>query len=144
MNAHELARRIIDRPASLATAKVWRYALCTVLNVHDADTLFAEIDLGQDLDVRRRSVRLAGIAARELKTPGGPEARDYLAQLLPPGTAVSITSTGWDKFVRIDGVVYLGEQNVNQLLVDTGWAVPWDGNGTQPKPVWPIPTTGAS
>jgi endonuclease YncB( thermonuclease family) len=141
VNAQELARRIIDRPAALVTAKVWHYALCTVLDVHDGDTLAASIDLGQDIGVSRRSVRLAGIAARELNTPGGPEARDYLAQLLPPGTAVSITSTGWDKYVRIDGVVYLGEQNINQLLVTAGWAVPWDGNGAQPKPAWPRTVT---
>jgi endonuclease YncB( thermonuclease family) len=80
VNAHEIARQLFTRQ-NLQGATVWHYSLCTVLDVHDGDTL-----------------------------------------------AVSIS---------IDGVVYLGGQNINQLLVDQGWAVPWDGRGPQPLPPWP-------
>ena len=121
---------------------VWHYPRCTVVNVHDADTAAVDVDLGMEMWVRHRAVRLAGIAARELSEPGGKEARDALATILPVGTLVEVMSTGWDKYAgRLDGVIYLGGQDINQLLVDQGWAVPWDGRGTQPKPVWPRTVT---
>lgn len=117
---------------------VWHYPRCTVVNVVDADTVHVDMDLGQDIWIRRRSVRLVGIAARELSEPGGKEARDYLRQLLPVGTQVEVMSTGWDKFAgRVDGVVYLDNCNINDRLVEEGWAARWDGRGPQPEPAWP-------
>lgn len=122
----------------------WTYPKCFVDNVYDGDTITVNMDLGQDMWVMRRSVRLVGIAARELREPGGKEARDALAALLPAGTLVSVESTGWDKYAgRIDGVVTFQPKpdwswaNVNQLLVQMGWAASWDGKGPQPKPAWP-------
>jgi endonuclease YncB( thermonuclease family) len=123
----------------------WTYPKCFVEGVYDCDTITVNMDLGQDMWVMRRSVRLVGVAARELREPGGIEARDALRGLLPIGSRVMVQSTGWDKYAgRIDGVVtHLGPLdngpavNVNQLLVQLGWAVPWDGKGPQPKPAWP-------
>src|SRR5574338_1717535 len=128
-----------------AAVTVWIYPRCTVVDVHDGDTLFVDIDLGQDLWVRRRSVRLSGIAARELSEPGGKEARDFLRSWLPTGTLVSVESTGWDKWAgRIDGVVHLPDSGtVQQRLLDAGFAAVRDGRGAQPKPPWPIPVSSA-
>jgi endonuclease YncB( thermonuclease family) len=119
---------------------VWAYPRCYVVDVHDGDTIMVDIDLGQDMWIRRRSVRLIGIAARELREPGGKEARDFLASLLPTGTLVEIESQGWDKFAgRIDGTVFITPmQVVNNEMLRAGYAVPWDGRGSQPKPPWPL------
>lgn len=122
---------------------VWTYPRCTVVDVHDGDTLSVDIDCGQDIWIRRRSVRLAGIAARELSEPGGKEARDFVRSWLPDGTEVCVESTGWDKYAgRIDGIVHLPDSwTVQQRLLDAGFAAVWDGKGAQPKPPWPIPTS---
>lgn len=121
--------------------RTWIYPCCTVLDVYDGDTIRVDIDLGQDVWVRRRTVRLAGVAARELRDPGGGEARDHLAALLPPGTPVLIESTGWDKYAgRIVGLVHLARVGlVQDQLIAAGYAVTWDGRGRQPAPPWPIP-----
>jgi endonuclease YncB( thermonuclease family) len=118
----------------------WTYPRCTVVAVHDGDTLSVDIDLGQDMWVKRRSVRLTGIAARELREPGGLEARDTLTGLAL-GANVLIDSIGWDKYGgRIDGLVYLADGSLVQMeLIQRGFAIPWDGKGAQPKPPWPIP-----
>src|SRR5205814_7565302 len=63
----------------------------TVVAVHDGDTVTLDVDLGYHLH-QTGPYRLAGCNARELHAPGGAEARDHLAQLLPPGTEVTIRS----------------------------------------------------
>ena len=124
----------------------WTYPSCAVVSVYDGDTIRVDIDFGQEIWVRNRAIRMAGIAARELHDPGGFQARDFLRSLLPPGTPVRIISTGWDKYAgRIDGlVVRLTPQgdpdlNVNDVMVEQGYAARWNGEGPQPKPPWPIP-----
>lgn len=120
---------------------VWTYPACVVVGVHDGDTIEVDIDLGQDLWVRRRAVRVFGIAARELAAPGGREARDHLAGLLPLGTAVRVESIGWDKYGgRIDGRVLTPDGlDIGVKMIADGYAAPWNGSGRQPLPPWPIP-----
>jgi len=124
-----------------------------VVSVHDGDTCKAFLDRGGN-DWWYTGIRLFGSAARELKDPGGPEARDYLAGLLaritPPTIQDMLTARWqgecealkWDKFSdRIDARIWLPGQafDVSTLLINAGFAAVWDGQGTQPKPPWPIP-----
>jgi endonuclease YncB( thermonuclease family) len=109
-----------------------------VAHVHDGDTVDLDADLG--FDTRHfGSFRLLGCNARELAQPGGPEARDHLAALLPPGVKVIAQSVKPDKFGgRYDAAITLpdGTDLVTQLIADQ-WAAAWDGTGTKPVPPWP-------
>jgi endonuclease YncB( thermonuclease family) len=124
-----------------------------VVSVHDADTFRALLDRGGD-DWWLTNVRLHGCAARELSDPGGPEARDYLRGLvstITPPTVLDMFSTRWqgeceslryDKYAgRIIARIWLPGHSldVSTLLIQAGFAAPWDGKGAQPKPPWPIP-----
>lgn len=122
-----------------------------VRDVHDGDTVSVDADLGFDVWRHTAHIRLAGISARELSMPGGPEARDYLAGALPLDTAVTVRSSkaGHDpadvmSFDRYVIVVTLADgRDLAALLVDEGWAVPWDGKSRPvPYPPWPIPVAG--
>lgn len=99
-----------------------------------------DIDYGRDTWALRAVVRLLGIAARELSAPGGREARDHLAALLPVGTVTRVDSHGWDKYGgRIDGMVWLPDgSSVASRMIADGYAVAWDGKGKQPLPPWPL------
>lgn len=124
----------------------WNYPRCLVVEVHDGDTLSVDMDLGQDIWIKDRPVRLTGMACRELSEPGGVEARDFVRGLLPVGSEVWVESTGWDKYGgRIDGWVRLVHEGlyttVQNLLIEAGYGVYWSGRGRQPKPPWPIPIT---
>jgi endonuclease YncB( thermonuclease family) len=125
-----------------------------VVSVHDGDTAKVFLDRGGD-DWWLTDLRLYGCAARELKDPGGPEARDYLAGLLtritPPTVPAMLQAKWqgtcealrWDKFGgRVDGRLWLPDSplDVSALLIRAGFAAVWDGRGPQPKPPWPIVT----
>lgn len=112
-----------------------------VVRVIDGDTCIVNLDLGWDI-YTRVPVRLAGLNARELHDPGGPEARDHLAHLLPVGSAVTLRSLQRDKYGRALAVLSAAGQNVNQRLLDEGWAAPYDGHGltSDHVPTWPRPT----
>jgi endonuclease YncB( thermonuclease family) len=127
-----------------------------IASVIDGDSVRAFLDRGGD-DWWLTTVRLHGCAARELRDPGGPEAREYLRGLLtpisPPGIADiflprwqgECESLSWDKYAgRILARVWLPgfTHDVSTLLIQAGFAAPWDGRGTQPKPPWPLTTGG--
>lgn len=85
------------------------------------------------------AVRIAGINAAELSEPGGPEARDALAGLLPLGTVVTLRHVRPDKFAgRVDAQVVTGlGVDVGPWLIGQGLAVAWDGTGPKPRVPWP-------
>lgn len=117
-----------------------------IWSVHDGDTLTALVNLEAKplLGVAlwaELPLRLAGCNARELALPGGPEARDHLAALLPVGTAVTVTVTGVDKFGgRMDARITLSDgTDLVTVLVADGWVALWNGTGPKPVPPWPRP-----
>jgi endonuclease YncB( thermonuclease family) len=114
--------------------------------VIDGDGLSLAIDLGF-FTWLRVPIRIAGINARELRDPGGPEARDNLAQLLPSGCEVIIRSLKpgkpipHDKYApRWDALLFYPDwTDIATMLVTNYWAALWDGRGPAPKPPWPRP-----
>jgi len=118
-----------------------------VSHVHDGDSLAVSLDLatkpllGVALWAHDVPIRLAGCNARELAQPGGPEARDNLAALLPAGTAVTVTVLHADKYdPRRDARITLpdGTDLVARLIAEQ-WLAPWSGSGPKPVPPWPRP-----
>lgn len=114
----------------------------SVVRVIDGDTVIMDVDLGFDLWIRNQSFRLLGINAREHDVPGGIEAAANLATILPAGRIVAITSVKPDKYgSRYDAQIDLmAGQDLSTLLIQTGWAAPWNGQGVKPVPLWPRPT----
>ena len=124
--------------------------------IHDGDTAYVWCDMGYDT-WRYTKLRLMlspkmGIACRELSKPGGREAKDFLASLLPArsypddGPTFIVWSYQWDKFApRVDGDILLyNGRTIAELMVESGYAVPWDGDGKQPVPAWPLPPSVGS
>jgi endonuclease YncB( thermonuclease family) len=119
-----------------------------IVDVHDGDTVTADVDLGFNTWVHGLHFRIAGISARELRMDGGPEARDYLAGVVSGSQWVTIRSTklGHDpadvmSFDRYVIAVQLADgRDLAGLMVTTGWAAAWDGKTRPvPYPPWPIP-----
>lgn len=113
----------------------------TVRAVHDGDSCTVELDLG--LGVTYRAVlRVFGMNARELAMPGGPEARDHLAGLLPAGSGCVVTVIGPDKYgARFDARIATvpGGADVTDRMVADGYGARWLGQGPKPVPPWPLP-----
>lgn len=116
-----------------------------VRDVHDGDTITADIDLGLGIWKHGVALRLYGCNARELKDAGGAEARDNLAALLPVGSRVVLRShkpgrdLPEDKYGgRYDASVTLldGSDLVTRLLAGQ-WVSAWNGRGVRPVPPWP-------
>lgn len=123
------------------TFRLW----ATIRSAHDGDTLYGDVDQGmgtwnKGLSKSGVGLRLYGVNARELKTPGGIEARDNLARLIPVGTELQIDCLDWDAWNgRID-VLFLvpGIPDLNALLLAQQWvAGPYFGTGPKPVPPWP-------
>jgi endonuclease YncB( thermonuclease family) len=129
-----------------------------VLAVHDGDSVRIDLDLigiaGRHHDVDlgfdvhlighrlrlREDVRLLGCNARELAQPGGQEARDHLAQLLPIGTWVTVQTFKPDKFGGrwLAKITAPNGSDVSAQMVHDGYAAVWDGVGPKPVPDWPM------
>lgn len=107
--------------------------------VVDGDTVILDTDLGFGVQVTI-SYRLAGINTPEVvgsQKVAGVAARDELVRLLSLGT-LRIVSMKTEKYGRWLATIYVNlgsnvELEVNQALVDGGFALPYNGDG--PKPV---------
>jgi endonuclease YncB( thermonuclease family) len=116
----------------------------TVNEVHDGDTLYGHIDLGVGtwhfgMSQAGIGLRLDGCNARELAMPGGKEARDNLASLIPVGSVIKVQSSEWDKYSNriIVSIVLVDGTDLVRKLVAEQWAASWNGVGEKPVPPWP-------
>lgn len=101
-----------------------------VTKVSDGDTIKVVAGDYSDFDGELR-VRLRYIDTPEKAQPYGPEATQYLKNLLDGGKKVSISFEEYDMYNRALGVVYYGRSNVNRLLLKDGFA--WCYRNTCPK-----------
>lgn len=117
----------------------------TVIRIVDGDTIEAVIDRGMydytGTPTKPIPVRVAGINAIEYEDPGGKEACDNLAMLIPPGTRIVLHTVKPDKYApRWDARIETPTiPDLTTHLTATGWAAPWTGYGRKPIPPWPRP-----
>lgn len=96
-----------------------------VIRVVDADTLWCRVDLGFRL-YREISLRFADINAPELSTQEGKDARDRLKEVLLPDSVIVVrTFRDPGAYDRYTATVLYNGTNMNQWLVENGYAVPY-------------------
>ena len=104
--------------------------------VVDGDTIDANIDLGFDITIHKR-IRLAGIDTPESRTRDleekarGLASKDKLVELLGNGDFV-LESKEVGKYGRVLGTLHKDDLNINNTLVEEGFAVEYWG-GTKKK-----------
>ena len=97
----------------------------------DGDTVDANIDLGFDISVHKR-IRLAGIDSPESRTRDleekerGLASKQRLTDLLKDGEFV-LESKEVGKYGRVLGVLLIDDLNINETLVEEGYAVEYWG-----------------
>jgi len=103
------------------------------LRVVDGDTVDATVDLGFDTWKKIR-IRLVGINTPETRTRDleekakGLAAKNFLIDLLKKhNNEFILHSQGVGKYGRCLGNLFLGEKNVNDLLINEGHAVEYQG-----------------
>lgn len=98
-----------------------------VYRVVDGDTIIVDIDLGFNTFVSNVRLRLARINAPETKgasIEAGKVSKDFLTNLLDKKDIMIKTSKSQiDIYGRYIAEVYLGEVNINDLMVEKGFAV---------------------
>lgn len=112
-----------------------------VIKVYDADTITIASKMPYDTSpMYRLSVRLNGIDTPEIKGKGVSEeekeaakqARDFVSNLVF-NKYVRLENIQSEKYGRILADVYIGDINLNELLIKERYAVNYDG-GTKKKP----------
>jgi len=103
-----------------------------VKKVYDGDTITVDIDLGFDIWMKNKSIRLAGIDTPEIRGEERPEGlvvKDIVLKMIPVGSEVILKTekdaTG--KYGRYLAEVWkVGDFNsLNEWLLDNGYAEPY-------------------
>lgn len=84
---------------------------CT--KVHDGDSIWVMVNS------KRNVIRLSGIDTPEIKQPHGIESRDALRALVL-NKVIRAEYTKSDRYGRLIGTVYKGNQDINLLMLTTG------------------------
>jgi endonuclease YncB( thermonuclease family) len=82
-------------------------------------------------------VRLAGLNAAERGTPEGDAATEFVKSVVQPGDLIKVTFSkaggSQEKYGRWIGQIILSDgTNLNEELIKTNHALPWDGTGKRP------------
>jgi len=109
------------------------YYKVELLRVVDGDTVDVRVDLGFDVWHKCR-VRLMGINAPESRTRDKEEkirglaAKEYLKEVLENAQVeIEMKSLGVGKYGRVLGILFINDVNINQMMIDNGHAVEYDG-----------------
>ena len=111
---------------NVANAKPYNEITGTVTRVSDGDTLTIKTDKKKTI-----TVRLARIDAPEISHYGKPaqpygiEARDWLKEVAR-GEPVTVQIDTVDKYGRSVGTVFMGNENLNAIMVEDGYAWVYD------------------
>lgn len=127
--------------------RIWLYEATVVRHV-DGDTTVMDIDQGMNHWTRNQYIRYAGINAPEVQgstKAAGDAATAFVEALIPAGTQVWLATLEYhefEKYGRVLAVIYqqkpaslpwgdaslaqLLPGSVNQALLDSGNAVPYD------------------
>lgn len=112
--------------------------------VVDGDTLWCWLTESHDFGFetvltvdKHTDLRLFGLDAKPSDTEEGKQATLYLQQLTDKDAGPLVVQTIKDKkekYGRYLAILWVGdsEKSVNQLLVEGGLAVPWNGKGPHP------------
>lgn len=109
-----------DKEAS--AGDIYTYA-AEVEKVVDGDTIWVWVNLGFDFSVRQK-LRFRGINAPEMDTEAGKRAKKFVEEALKPfeESGIEITTTKPDKYDRYLADIWLGDVNLNKLLLEKGLA----------------------
>ena len=103
-----------------------------IVKVVDGDTVDVDIDLGFGIWMKNERVRLFGIDTPESRTRDleekarGLASKDKLIELLGEGDFV-LESKEVGKYGRVLGTLLVGDININDTLVEEGFAVEYWG-----------------
>jgi micrococcal nuclease len=109
---------------------MYEYRIKNVLKVVDGDTIDVDIDLGFNISYTQR-VRLAGIDTPESRTRDlyekklGLESKDWLKNALNNAKSIVIKTekpNSTEKFGRILGWLFVDDVNLNNAMIDQGYA----------------------
>lgn len=123
--------------------KLYHYR-AKLVSVYDGDTIVVDLDLGRGVWVKDEKIRLRGIDTPERRSKDAQEkaaaylAREALLDMLHGNDLIVETFIDKEegKFGRLLGVVYVGEMNVNEAMIDRGWARKYDGGKRIPWVEW--------
>lgn len=114
-------------------SKMFEYK-AVILKVIDGDTVDIEVDLGFDIRTVQR-VRMFGLNAPEKNTDPGKQALAWMRERLLLGSEVTVRSEkpgGGDKYGRYLATIVDKSGSVNDALIASGHALPWNGQGAKP------------
>ena len=104
----------------------------------DGDTVDVNINLGFDVILSKKRVRLYGIDTPESRTRDKEEkvrgllSKAFLTRQCPKGSDIRLVSHDIGKFGRILGEIFVDadtDKSINQVMCDEGFAVPYFGGG---------------
>lgn len=113
--------------------------LLPILKVVDGDTIETELNLPPPLN--KVYIRIIGIdtpesnflAKCEKEYQHGNEAKEFLKFYLKDKKTMIVKNYKWDKYGgRIDGIVYIDDINLNDLMISRHYALPYTGQGQKP------------
>ena len=112
-----------------------------IAKIYDGDTIHTFISLPAPLN--KVSIRIRHIdtpestrrAKCDYEQERGKAATNFLKEFVGSAGLMTVTNYKWDKYgKRIDGDVEIKGVDIGQMLIDNGFAQPYEGVG--PKPNW--------
>lgn len=99
-----------------------------IKRVIDGDTFVCDIDLGFNITVQNKAVRVAHVNAPEKYTPEGKIAKEYTESMLAQGdVTLTVIDHRGDKYGRLLAEVHIGGRRLDKAMIEDGHGKPYEG-----------------
>tara|TARA_B110000967_G_C18473605_1_gene358594 strand:- start:244 stop:579 length:336 start_codon:yes stop_codon:yes gene_type:complete len=99
----------------------------TIESIYDGDTVTCTIDCGFGVKLTKQKIRLYGINCPEMRGDNkvkGKESRDALrVKLMNKTILLKTIKDKKGKYGRYLGILYLGDENINDWIVDNNYGI---------------------
>ena len=99
----------------------------SIESIYDGDTITCTVDCGFGVKLIKQKIRLYGINCPEMRGENrvkGKESRDAIREkLMGKQIFLKTLKDKKGKYGRYLGIIYLGEENINDWIVENGYGI---------------------
>jgi len=128
---------VMAQDSTVTEVQTQPLGIAKIVKVYDGDTFYADLYNLPDIFGKNIGIRLIGIDTPEMtggdscSKAAAKAAKFFLEKTLKSACKIELRTISRDKYFRVDALVFADSINVNNLMIEKGYAKIYNGTGAR-------------